>query len=195
MFGIKIDEKAGTIKKGRAVEPLAGVTAYVESAGGIDRRLSVSRTAGGALLLGPLGAVLGGIAKKKTSNEQLFLIVEGPTFAWSEEIRLEKGMGASTINQDKQKKARKFAAKITSAGRKSAVAHAVPPTPQGPSTTEKFISAGKKFVAERAERKAESTADALTQQSPYAGWYPNPEGRVQWWDGYQWTEHYQEVTS
>lgn len=89
--------------------PTAGVAASVETAGGIDRRLSGTRTVGGALVLGPLGAVLGGLAKKKVDSRQAFLLVEGPGFAWAVEV-----------DQGDLVKAHKFAAKVTAAGRRRA---------------------------------------------------------------------------
>lgn len=33
----------------------------------------------------------------------------------------------------------------------------------------------------------------VSQSPPPAGWYPDNSGRQRWWDGSQWTEHYQPV--
>jgi hypothetical protein len=130
MFGIHINKHNETIRKGFDRQPLAGVQAHVDSAGDIDRRLSLTRTAGGALIAGPIGAVLGGLAKKKKKKKkkkkntrQLFLIVEGPTFAWAEEIELT---GHKHADKKLEADARKFAAKITTAGKKAATAAAQP---------------------------------------------------------------------
>ncbi len=32
----------------------------------------------------------------------------------------------------------------------------------------------------------------MTDRLPPEGWYANPSGRMQWWDGTQWTAHYQD---
>lgn len=100
----------------RETHPVAGVEAWVESAGQIDRRLSATRTAGGLMLLGPLGAVLGAIAKKRTDDRQLFLIVKGPDFGWAAEVALGKKSVDGRYDQRQRKRAQRFAAEITAAG-------------------------------------------------------------------------------
>lgn len=102
--------------------PIAGVRATIETAGELGRRMSATRTVGGGLLLGPVGAVLGAVAKKKTDDRQVFLLVEGPDFAWAVEVNLASGVGAKSANDRTVKKARTFAAAVTTAGKKAAVA-------------------------------------------------------------------------
>ena len=119
--GVKLKDGTISYRDGlrRETFPVAGAEAWVESAGAIDRRLSLARTGGGALLLGPFGAVLGAIAKKKVDDRQLFLLINGPGFAWSVEVPVDKvGMDGSRKGYAKrqQKRARKFAAEVTAAG-------------------------------------------------------------------------------
>ncbi|MCJ0906225.1 hypothetical protein [Rhodococcus sp. ARC_M6] len=54
--------------------PVKGARATVESAASAKTRMTATRVVGGAIVLGPLGALLGGMAKKDQSK--IFLIVE-----------------------------------------------------------------------------------------------------------------------
>jgi hypothetical protein len=103
----------------RDQRPVAEVRATVETAGEFGRRISATRTVGGGLLFGPLGAVAGAVAKKKTDDRQVFLLIEGPDFAWAVEVDLARGVGASKANDRTVKKARKFAAQVTTAGKQA----------------------------------------------------------------------------
>jgi hypothetical protein len=185
--GIKLDTKKGTIKNGRKSYPVAGVTASVESIGEINRRLSLTRTAGGAVLLGPLGALLGGMAKKKQDARQLFLLVEGPDFAWSEEVRFEKGVGSTTANKDKEKKARKFAAAVTTAGKQATARTEQPAAAAAPVQP---VPAPSPPVAAPPAPPSLSPPQPAAPTAP-AGWYPVGDGWERWYDGTQWTEHTQ----
>lgn len=61
---------------------LQGVSASVESAGEITKRMTATRVIGGGLLFGPAGAVIGALAKKKRDDRELYLYVDGPDFQW-----------------------------------------------------------------------------------------------------------------
>lgn len=54
--------------------PVAGSKASFESGAAATSRITATRVLTGAVILGPLGAILGGMAKKDTSR--MFLIVE-----------------------------------------------------------------------------------------------------------------------
>lgn len=91
--------KAGTIKKTRGSDkgthPLTGVTATVESAEDLHRRVTATRV----LMTGVFA-----LALKKKAGGTSFLTIEGPGFAWVSEIdRKSKG------------KAIEFAAKVRAA--------------------------------------------------------------------------------
>ena len=107
----------------KEAHPVAGVRAWVETAGQLDRRLSLTRTGVGAVALGPLGAVLGAIAKKRVDDRQLFLVVEGPGFAWSIDVPIDKVSvdGNRGYARRQQKGARRFAAQVSAAGSSVAV--------------------------------------------------------------------------
>lgn len=102
--GIKIE--GDVIRRKSERHPITGVEATVETAGSVDRRFSLTRTAGGALALGPPGALIGAIARKKIDQRQAFLLISGPDFAWAVEF-----------NADDLAKAHEFAAQVTTLGR------------------------------------------------------------------------------
>lgn len=54
--------------------PVKGARATVETAASAKTRMTATRVVGGAIVLGPLGALLGGMAKKDESK--IFLVVE-----------------------------------------------------------------------------------------------------------------------
>jgi len=100
------------------VRPVAGVQAWVESAGDVDRRLSLTRTAAGGVMLGPVGALLGAVAKKKVDDRQMFVMVQGPDFGWAVEVEFETGIATTKVNQKRVRKAQELASAITAAGRR-----------------------------------------------------------------------------
>jgi hypothetical protein len=54
--------------------PVAGATARFESAAAAQSRMTATRVVTGAVILGPLGAILGGMAKKNTTA--MYIVVE-----------------------------------------------------------------------------------------------------------------------
>lgn len=72
-FGKKLDP---VVKYGLKSWPVADVTATLEL-GEAQQETSAGRVVGGALLLGPLGAVAGAVAKKDTTRGRLLLVVSG----------------------------------------------------------------------------------------------------------------------
>lgn len=94
-----------TIQYGRDQQPLAGVTATIETGETLTRRTTATRVIGGALLAGPAGAIIGAIARKKTGGTQ-YLVIAGPAFEW--QIQVDRG------DVDR---ARKFAAKVNTAAK------------------------------------------------------------------------------
>lgn len=91
----------GQIRHRRDVWPLAGAEATVETAGEMRTRLSATRIA----LIGIFA--LG--ARKKVDKRELYITVEGPDFAFVESVNPKRG-----------KKAREFAAQLTTLGRQAA---------------------------------------------------------------------------
>jgi hypothetical protein len=69
--------KDGTIRKGGEAHPVAGVRATVESGSALQSRVTVTR-------LVALG--LFALAAKKKSGGEMWLLVEGPDFAWTVEV-------------------------------------------------------------------------------------------------------------
>lgn len=56
--------------------PRAGAKAVMDTGAAAQKRMTATRVVGGAVILGPLGAVLGGLAKKRTG--MIFLTVDLP---------------------------------------------------------------------------------------------------------------------
>ena len=91
----------GTMLYRRETQPTAGAVARVETAGEISNRVTVSRM----LLTGPFAFAL----KKKRDARELYLTVEGVDATWVLEIDPKEGG-----------KAREFAARVCTAGRRNA---------------------------------------------------------------------------
>lgn len=96
--------KAGKLSYRGEYQPVAGVRVRVESAGELQRRSTLTRTAAGGLLFGPAGAIVGALFKKTVDKRELYLLVDGPVFAWAVEVRASDGPAA-----------RSFAAKVNTA--------------------------------------------------------------------------------
>lgn len=82
--------------------PIAGARAQCDT-GASDRRMTATRIGAGAVVLGPLGAILGGMAKKDTTR--IYILIE-----------MADGVGVSFDAPVKEeKKARDFVRNINSA--------------------------------------------------------------------------------
>ena len=105
-------EKLGGADKGR--RPLSGVVARVEAGEDLHRRVTATRV----VLTGVFA-----LALKKKAGGTSFLTIEGPGFAWVEEV-----------DRKKKEKAVEFAAKVNAAARAAEPAPAAPvaPTPAVP---------------------------------------------------------------
>ena len=103
-------EKVGGKDKGR--HPLAGAEARVEAGEDLHRRITATRV----VLTGVFA-----LALKKKAGGTSFLTIEGPGFAWVEEV-----------DRKKKAKAVEFAAKVNAAARAAEPTPATPvaPTPQ-----------------------------------------------------------------
>lgn len=103
--GVKV-RTDGTIHYRGEVRPLPGTAATVQTAGQLRERTTATRVAAGAILAGPLGAVLGGLFRKKIDDRTLFLTIEGDGYAWVVEVDIKE-----------ERQARQFAAALNVAGR------------------------------------------------------------------------------
>lgn len=87
----------------------ASVNAVVDTAGNLatSSRSTLTRIAAGGILFGPLGAIIGGVAKKNKLHDtrELYLLVEGAGFAT-----------LVTCNPDDGAKVRQFAMAVKQAG-------------------------------------------------------------------------------
>lgn len=93
------------------------IHAVVDTAGGIavKSRTTVTRVAAGAVLFGPVGALVGAVAKKNKviDTRQLYLLVEGDEFAC-----------ALTLNPDQASEAHNFVAELLQTARQAPVIRA-----------------------------------------------------------------------
>jgi Protein of unknown function (DUF2510) len=141
--GVKLTDTEVTYK--REGGPIAGAVAHVETAGEVDRRITATRL----LLAGPFALAM----RKKKDARELYLTVEGDGFAFVVELDPKDGA-----------EARRFSAKITTAGSRAAKTAMVsaPPPPASP-----------------------------PPPAVPAGWNTDPTARHQlrYWDGQQWSEH------
>lgn len=102
------------ITTGQGTFPLdASVSAVVDTAGNLatSSRSTLTRIAAGGILFGPLGAIIGGVAKKNKLHDtrELYLLVEGAGFAT-----------LVTCNPDDGAKVRQFAMAVKQAGMNAA---------------------------------------------------------------------------
>lgn len=85
---------------------LEGVVAHVETAGELTRRATLTRTAVGGFIFGGAGAIVGALLTKKKDTRALYLMVDGPDFAWVVKVPLRQDQAA-----------RRFASQLNAAGR------------------------------------------------------------------------------
>lgn len=102
--GLGVEVAAGRVvnRKTRESVELAGVTATVEDAGDVERRITATRL----VMTGPLALAW----RKRKDHRQLFLVVDGADGAFVVEV-----------DPKKQLEARQVAAWLTSAGRQVGV--------------------------------------------------------------------------
>lgn len=74
--------------------------------GQVRDRATLTRVAGGALVAGPVGAVVGALLRKRVDERQAWLVVTGDQYDWVVEVR------PTQLGQ-----AREFAAAINAAAR------------------------------------------------------------------------------
>jgi Short C-terminal domain len=90
------------------------VTAAVETGEALSSRPTLTRTATGAVIAGPLGALLGATAWKKTGS--LFLVFEGRDWAELVELKPKKAASAQKLAQRVNLVARRAAPPQTNEG-------------------------------------------------------------------------------
>jgi hypothetical protein len=79
-----------TIKRGFGKpQPLCGITVELLTGPAVTSRMTATRVVTGAALAGPVGALLGGMARKRSGGEAL-LTVAGPGLLWSVKVDPEK---------------------------------------------------------------------------------------------------------
>lgn len=97
-----------TITVPQGTFPIDGVGAAVDTAGNFSTssRSTFTRVAGGAILFGPVGAIVGASAKKNKQHDlrELYLLIQGPQFAT-----------ALTCNPDHGAQVRQFVGALSNA--------------------------------------------------------------------------------
>lgn len=154
----------------------AAVTAGVDTAGNlaVGSRSSLTRIAAGGLLFGPVGAIVGGVAKKRVMHDtrELYLLIQGEGFA-----------ALITCHPDDGEKVRRFALALTQAAQHAdaarvelsrAVAHAERALAAEQQNTAPLEAAGQVLEAARhntarldaATRALEADSRSSTRLSP-----------------------------
>lgn len=94
--------QGGVLRRGLKKWPIAECEATLDTGAAVAARMTATRVIGGTVLLGPLGTVLGGLAKKNRSKVYLGIAVPGDA------ILIE-------VDSKKEGKARQFLAKFNAA--------------------------------------------------------------------------------
>lgn len=79
--GVRLDP-SGTVTFQGVEQSVTGCHAVVDSVGAIRDRATLTRVVGGAVVAGPLGAVIGGLLRKRVDERQVFLLISGPRLDW-----------------------------------------------------------------------------------------------------------------
>lgn len=93
---IKITRGLGSAKRHRID---ATTSATVDTAGNLASRLSATRTAAGLVLAGPVGAIIGALARKKVDKRELYLLIEAAEWAEIIELKPKQGTAARGFAQ------------------------------------------------------------------------------------------------
>lgn len=72
----------GSVRCGDEWQNTSSCRAYVETGGQISRRPTLTRVGAGALVAGPVGAILGGMFSKKVDQRELYLMIDGDKASW-----------------------------------------------------------------------------------------------------------------
>lgn len=83
--------------------------ATVDSAGSVRDRATVTRMAGGALVAGPVGAVLGALFRKRVDEREVYLIVTGDRYDWVVPVRPAESALAHRFAAELNTRARQMA--------------------------------------------------------------------------------------
>lgn len=96
----------GSLRYGGEWQDTATCHAEVETAGQVRDRATLTRVVGGALVAGPVGAVVGGLFRKRVDDREVWLVVTGDKHDWVVPVRSAQ-----------LKQARLFVAEVNSAAR------------------------------------------------------------------------------
>lgn len=105
-FGVELGD--GTLSYSGRTQPLAGCHAYVDTVGAVRDRATLTRVVGGAVVAGPVGAIVGGLLRKRVDEREFYLFITGEQ-DWVIPIR-----------QSLAAQARSFAAGLNTAAREQA---------------------------------------------------------------------------
>lgn len=96
----------GSVRHGGEWQNTSSCNAYVETAGQLRQRSTLTRVGAGAVIAGPVGAVLGAFFRKKVDEREVYLMVEGDKYAWMVKVHPSRSV-----------EARRFATALNNAAR------------------------------------------------------------------------------
>lgn len=67
-------------------QDVASCHATVDTAGSVRDRATLTRVLGGAVVAGPVGAIVGGLLRKRVDERQVLLVVAGDRYDWVVEV-------------------------------------------------------------------------------------------------------------
>lgn len=101
----------GSVRYGGEWQNASSCTAYVETAGQLRERSTLTRVGAGAVIAGPVGAVLGALFRKKVDEREVYLMVEGDKSAWLVKVHPSRSMEARRFAVALNNASREWAAK------------------------------------------------------------------------------------
>lgn len=101
----------GSVRYGGEWQDTSSCRAYVETGGELDRRSTLTRVGVGTLVAGPVGAIVGGMFRKRLDHRELHLLIDGDRMSWLVPVHPSCGPQARRFANVLNNQARQWAEK------------------------------------------------------------------------------------